>query len=36
MPLDSPKYETIDRPYLDYSREDGTTGGLGLSEHANK
>ncbi|HYP08152.1 MAG TPA: hypothetical protein VER03_18105, partial [Bryobacteraceae bacterium] len=26
IPLDSPKYATIDWPYLDYIRKDGTTG----------
>jgi hypothetical protein len=34
MPLDSPKYATIDWPYLDYILADGTSGRLPLFEHA--
>ena len=34
MPLDSPKYATIDWPYLDYSLADGTSGRLALFPHA--
>ena len=34
MPLDSPKYATIDWPYLDYILGDGTTGRAALFEHA--
>ncbi|WP_031494956.1 hypothetical protein [Bryobacter aggregatus] len=33
-PLDSPRYATIDWPYLDVIREDHTTGRVRLSEHA--
>ncbi len=34
MPLDSPKYPTIDWPYLDVIRPDGTTAKIPLFEHA--
>ena len=34
MPLDSPKYATIDWPYLDVIRPDGTTAKIRLFEHA--
>jgi hypothetical protein len=34
MPLDSPKYATIDWPYLDYILADGTTGREPLFAHA--
>jgi hypothetical protein len=34
MPLDSPKYPTIDWPYLDVIRADGTTAQIPLFEHA--
>lgn len=34
MPLDSPKYPTIDWPYLDVIRPDGTTAQIPLFEHA--
>jgi hypothetical protein len=34
MPLDSPKFPTIDWPFLDVIREDGTTAQIRLSEHA--
>ena len=36
MPLDSPKYATIDWPYLDYILADGTTGRVALFEHASQ
>ncbi|MFB3778828.1 MAG: hypothetical protein ACE141_14515 [Bryobacteraceae bacterium] len=34
MPLDSPKYPTIDWPYLDVIRPDGSTAQIGLFSHA--
>ena len=34
MPLDSPKYETIDWPFLDFIRKDESTGTVRLSDHA--
>ena len=34
MPLDSPKYPTIDWPFLDVVRMDGTTARIPLFEHA--
>jgi len=34
MPLDSPKYPTIDWPFLDVIRPDGTTAKIRLFEHA--
>lgn len=34
MPLDSPKYATIDWPYLDYILADGSPGRVALFEHA--
>ncbi len=34
MPIDSPKYATIDWPYLDVIREDGTTAQIRLFDHA--
>lgn len=34
MPLDSPKYATIDWPYLDVTRPDGTTAQIRLFDHA--
>lgn len=34
MPLDSPKYPTIDWPYLDVIRPDGSTAKIGLFPHA--
>ena len=34
MPLDSPKYATIDWPYLDVIRPDGTTANIRLFQHA--
>lgn len=36
MPLDSPKYPTIDWPYLDVIRPDGTTKRVSLFPHATK
>ena len=34
MPLDSPKFPTIDWPYLDVTRQDGTSAQIPLFDHA--
>ncbi len=36
MPIDSPKFPTIDWPYLDVVRADGTTAQIPLFDHAQK